>query len=128
MMTSSASATSASRAMTHMRYSARVGLELIQSALIRHLLPVLLSVLLGACATTQPTDVSAPVETIPSPPPSPRTEGAVPERARPVAPTPSPSAASTLKAVEWTDLPNWREDDHSAALKAFVQGCAALGS
>ena len=44
------------------------------------------------------------------------------------APSEAPDSSSTLLAVDWTELPNWREDDHATALKAFVQGCAALGS
>ena len=45
----------------------------------------------------------------------------------PVSPEPS-SAPSSLQAVDWSQLPNWREDDHATALKAFVQGCAALAA
>lgn len=33
-----------------------------------------------------------------------------------------------MVAAAWNDLPGWNEDDHVSALKAFVQGCEALGS
>ena len=92
---------------------------------------LLLSVILGACAPMQPAEVAPPVE-ITTPVPSPkREEAGQPARIErvpaPASTEPSPSAAS-LHAVDWAELPNGREDAHAAALKAFVQGCAALGA
>jgi len=73
----------------------------------------------------QPTDESPPAET-PTTAPK-RDETARPPTRAPVLPE-AASLPSSLQAVDWSDLPNWREDDHTAALKAFVQGCAALGT
>jgi membrane-bound lytic murein transglycosylase A len=37
-----------------------------------------------------------------------------------------PPPAKTLQAAAFAELPNWANDDHSAALAAFLRGCRAL--
>ncbi len=44
----------------------------------------------------------------------------------PSAQKPQPAASATLTPASFTDLPNWRDDDHAAALVAFQRGCRAL--
>ena len=93
--------------------------------------PFCLAALLSACAPMPSTETSAPVEPVPTTPAPQREEAVRPvPSARPSVPAAieSPAATSTQLAADWSELPNWREDDHAAALKAFVQGCAALGS
>ena len=87
--------------------------------------------MLWACAPMQSAETPAPVESVPATPAPQREEALQPQspgRSPVPAASESPSATSIHVAVDWSELPNWREDDHSAALKAFVQGCAALGS
>ena len=94
--------------------------------------PLLLSMILGACAPMQSAEVaSPPVETAPTIPAPKRDETGQPARSERVPAPPSKDISpspSTLQPVDWAELPNWREDDHAAALKAFVQGCSALGA
>ena len=42
------------------------------------------------------------------------------------APTPAPPKAKALKAVGWSDLPGWMEDDPGAARGAFLRSCSRL--
>ena len=80
----------------------------------------------------QSAEVSAPAETLPPQPAATKTEEPV-ARARaegqPSRPSgeSSPTASSWI-AVDWAELPNWRDDDHASALKAFMQSCAVLGT
>ena len=87
--------------------------------------------MLWACAPMQPAETPAPAESVPATP-APQREEALqpppPGRSPVPAASESRAAPATHLAVDWNELPNWREDDHAAALKAFVQGCAALGS
>lgn len=107
--------------------------EVIQSAVIRHLLPVLFGAALGACAQVPPPETAAPDETVPKPSPAAQDDERTAPAARPRPPVPaapspeSPPATTALRAADWTELPNWEADDHASALKAFLQGCAAIG-
>ena len=40
--------------------------------------------------------------------------------------TPEPPKAKTLEAVNWAELPGWRDDDAGAAWEAFLRSCARL--
>ncbi len=89
-------------------------------------LSLALLALLAGCATgptgpivpATPTTPPAPVPATPAPVP-------VPE---PTPPSPSQTlpAAPQLVPVGFGDLPGWADDDVTAALLAFVQGCPAI--
>ena len=90
---------------------------------------LLASATLWACAQSPPAEVAAPVESPPAASATPEEPPKPPPAGRPApASGESPALTSTLLAADWSELPNWRADDHAAALKAFVQSCAALGS
>jgi len=106
---------------------------LSQSALIRTLL-VLLTLVTAGCGMLQPgPETPAPV-TVPAPIP-PEPPAATPPSTPAPEPTPPPRASgpaavpsASMLPAKWSELPGWSEDDQVAALKAFVQGCEALGS
>ncbi len=56
---------------------------------------------------------------------APRLSGSAPA-AKPTAEEPSSRAGVTYVAIDYSDLPGWAEDDHLAALKAFVVSCPPL--
>ena len=92
---------------------------------------------LAACTVTVPKPEPEPpaeapqVEHEPAPQPPPTAEPptvkapvtAVPEAVPPSTPELS---APTLVPAKFSDLPGWSNDDHAAALKAFLLGCQAL--
>lgn len=96
---------------------------------------LLLALLAGACAAPKPEPERPPVTSAPAPVahapliPPPVAEPA-PPAAEPAPPAESTSAMPlpALVPVAWGELPNWAADDHAAALKAFVHGCAALAA
>lgn len=82
-------------------------------------LPALFTaLLLAGCAATPPV-VPAPTGA-PTCPPCPTCP------ACPVAEPPKP-AVPPLQPASWTDLPDWRDDDHAAVLELFKAQCATLG-
>jgi membrane-bound lytic murein transglycosylase A len=106
--------------------------SLSQSALFRILLLLLLSVSVSACGVLQPVP-EAPATT--SKPATgdvaPAVQAPAPKDAEVTAkpsPTPEVPAEPALLPVAWSELPGWSEDDQVSALKAFVQGCEALGT
>ena len=105
-------------------------LSKVQLALFRRLFCVLIPVALGACASLEPTtETPATAAVIRMPAPS--KDVVSPEPRQPDTPpvsTEAPLAVSSLVPAEWSELPNWNDDDHAAALKAFLQSCEALGS
>jgi membrane-bound lytic murein transglycosylase A len=106
-------------------------LNKVQSALFRPLFRVLITLALAACATLEPaTEVPAPADVMRAPAPS---KDVVP--AEPTQPDTPPVSTEAQRALppslvpaEWAELPNWNDDDHASALKAFLQSCEALGS
>jgi len=84
----------------------------------RALAAAALLALLAACATVRPVappavKASPAVASCPICPVCP-------------APTPAPPKAKTLKAVSWSDLPGWTDDDLRAAWPAFLRSCTRL--
>jgi peptidoglycan lytic transglycosylase A len=83
----------------------------------RSLATATLLALLAGCAAVRPvppavqtSSVGAPCPTCPVCP----------------APAPAPPKAKTLKAVNWSDLPGWKDDDLRAAWPAFLRSCTRL--
>jgi membrane-bound lytic murein transglycosylase A len=71
---------------------------------------------LAACESIAPQPAPAP-----APAPVARSES-------PVRRSPVPEAESAMRPRAWQDLPGWRDDDASGALRAFVTGCSALAA
>jgi len=68
--------------------------------------------------SVEPAPPPATVEPVPPPP-------AVVAPPKPPAP---PGAIPALLPAAWTDLPQWSDDDHAAALKTFLTSCEVLAS
>ena len=82
---------------------------------------LVLSALLGGCATKPPAPQPAP---LPVPVPTP-----IPTPAPPPTPTSAPSPVPTptgLKAVPWSAVPQWQNTPLAESWPAFIQGCSAL--
>ena len=81
------------------------------------LFPVLATLMLAACGTTQPTgEPAAGCKSCP---------------ASPLAPTvPAVSApfSRSLQPANWSDLPGWKDDDPGAAWPAFMASCRGVAS
>ncbi|MBE0619897.1 MAG: murein transglycosylase A [Burkholderiales bacterium] len=71
--------------------------------------------LLAGCAAEPPL-APAPVQTCPAAVPCPVCPAVAPE----------PPKAKTLEAVNWSDLPGWKDDDLSAAWESFLRSCTRL--
>ncbi|HEY2661751.1 MAG TPA: MltA domain-containing protein [Caulobacteraceae bacterium] len=71
---------------------------------------------LAACATAPPT---APIPA----PPAPRATEPSPAPAPPQPPTHLSPQAPTHLSLNLADLPGWAQEDHAAALRAFVTAC-----
>ncbi len=71
--------------------------------------------LLAGCAV-QPPLAPAAVQVCPAAPPCPVCPAVAPE----------PPKVKTLEAVNWSDLPGWKDDDPSAAWETFLRSCTRL--
>jgi len=103
--------------------------------LLRRSLIVIAALSASACAPLAPKPLPAPPPAAPAPSPAAQPTPAVcpiapacPVCAEcPVQPKPAPTRAQ-YEAVEFSALPGWRDDRHSASLGAFLVGCQRLSA
>jgi membrane-bound lytic murein transglycosylase A len=89
----------------------------------------LLAALLAAGCATPPPEPTPPVA-VPVPPPAPQPVPPTPPVMPPAPPTlpPPPVPLAQLRPVEWSAVPNWKDDSLADTWPAFLQTCAGLKS